>query len=206
VTYLDLGANHPICLSNTCKLSYRGGVGVLVEPNIELCKVIKKFRKKDICLNAGVGISETETMKDYYVMSSDVLNTFSKEEAEKVASYGTVSIRKVMPVPLFTLNQILSKYFPNQAPTVVSLDIEGLELEILQSADLETYRPMIFCIETLEYNEKEPGKKNETLIAYMQSKGYFVYADTYINTIFVDAMRFKSRFVELRKAKEIKHE
>ncbi len=57
----------------------------------------------------------------------------------------------------------------------------------------------------MEYNEKEPGKKNEVLIAYMQSKGYFVYADTYINTIFVDVERFKNHFVEFRKAREIQH-
>jgi len=134
------------------------------------------------------------------------LNTFSKEEAERIASYGTISICKVIPVPLLTFNQILNKYFPNQVPTVVSLDIEGLELEILRSADLEKYRPMIFCIETMKYNERELGKKNEALIAYMQSKGYFVYVDTYINTIFVDVAKYKSRFAEHIKLREVEHE
>jgi Methyltransferase FkbM domain len=75
----------------------------------------------------------------------------------------------------------------------LSLDIEGNELEIIQHLEFDFAKPKVMCIETLTYSRQGAQQKNEDLIAFVRHKGYIVYADTYINTIFVDQASWESR-------------
>lgn len=181
--YLDIGAHHPSYLSNTYLLYLQGSCGVCVEPDPSLCEEFRKMRKRDVCVNAGVG-EGTADCADFYIMSCRTLNTFSREEAERYAGYGDKRIEKVVSIPLVSIESLLSRHFA-RAPHLVSLDVEGLDLQILRGWDFDKYRPEIFCIETLTYTENNSERKLTEIIEYMTSHGYFVYADTYVNTIFV---------------------
>jgi len=187
-TYLDIGANHPFYLSNTYLFYSAGCRGVLVEPNIVLCENLKKKRKKDICLNFGIGVSD-DAEADFYIMDADVLSTFSKSEAESVEAQGTYCIDKIVSVPLVNVNSIIDEYF-TKTPNFVSIDVEGLDLSILQSFDFSNHRPEVFCVETLEYNEHVRAPKIKEIINFMLENDYLIYADTHINTIFVDNKRW----------------
>lgn len=189
VTYLDIGANDPVRISNTYFFYKKGGRGVLVEPNLFFCKKIARKRPRDICLNAGIGFGQNR-IADFYVMSSHTLSTFSKEEAERYASYGAQKIKEVRKIPLISINEILTKYFP-ATPNLVSLDIEGWDLQVIQSINFDKFRPQVFCIETITYTENDTEEKITEIIDFMAKKDYFVYADTYINTIFVDKQQWK---------------
>src|SRR4051812_46477871 len=48
--YVDVGANHPIRLSNTYLFYRKGHHGILIEPNRSLLSLLEKFRKRDIPL------------------------------------------------------------------------------------------------------------------------------------------------------------
>ena len=73
-----------------------------------------------------------------------------------------------------------------RTPDLVSLDVEGLELDILRSIDFSENRPHVFCIETLSYAGGDgSGVKNPEIHDLMFENGYMLYADTYINSIFV---------------------
>src|SRR5687767_14108710 len=54
-TYLDIGANDPVSLSNTYLFYRRRCAGVCVEPNPPLCEAFRRKRPRDHCLNVGVG-------------------------------------------------------------------------------------------------------------------------------------------------------
>ncbi len=188
-TYFDIGTNHPIHLNNTYYFYNKGSSGICIEPDPDLFPAIKRTRGKDICLNAGIGIGE-ETEANFYVMSTNTLNTFCQETALRYASYGKQQIKKVIPISLITISEISKKYF---VPDFISLDVEGYELSILKSIDFNILRPKVFCIETLSYTEDKTEKKLDDIIDYMLQQRYFVYADTYINTIFVDESIWKNR-------------
>jgi hypothetical protein len=64
------------------------------------------------------------------------------------------------------------------------LDAEGLDESILQNLDFEMYQPLLICVETVAYNAKGALVKRKSILELMESKGYFVYADTHVNTIF----------------------
>lgn len=190
-SYLDIGAHHPTHLSNTYLFYQQGCSGVCVEPDPLLFAEIQRARPRDVCLNAGVGFSRA-TAAEFYVMSARALNTFSREEAERYQSYGTYKIEDVISVPLLPVNEVLERHF-DARPDLVSIDVEGLDFEILKSFDFSRFRPAVFCVETLTYVEDKTERKITEIIELMKSEGYFAYADTYINTVFVDQETWRSR-------------
>lgn len=190
VSYLDVGAHHPTYLSNTYLFYKNGNHGVCVEPDPSLFEKFGKKRPRDIHLNCGVGIVPGEA--DFFVMSTSTLNTFSKEEAERYQSYGQQRIVKTIRIKLETINEIVQQNF-EKAPNLVSLDVEGLDYLILQDFDFSKYRPEVFCLETLSYTEDKTERKLTEIIDLMHANGYITYADTYINTIFVDAAAWENR-------------
>jgi len=125
---------------------------------------------------------------DFYVMSSHTLSTFSKEEAEKLHAAGQYKIEKVLTMPVQSINSIIAEHF-NQAPDLVSIDVEGWNEEIVESFDFSKSRPYCFCVETLEFSELNDGKKLARINQVFEANGYKVFADTCLNTIFVDNER-----------------
>lgn len=183
ITYLDVGAHHPTEINNTYFFYLRGCRGVLVEPNPALCKALRKYRPEDVTLEAGIGFGAT-TDADYYLLNESSLNTFSKEQADRLVaeSKGRYQIEEVRKVPLLNINEVIAKHFQG-APTIVSIDVEGLDLEILRSFDFTKYRPKAFCIETLITNSR---KLRAETIEFMASKQYVARGGSFVNTIFYD--------------------
>lgn len=190
-SYIDIGAHAPVYLSNTYLFYRKGSKGVCIEPNPQLYKNIRKKRQNDICLNMGVGISAA-TEASFYIMTSSTLSTFSKEDAERMASYGNEKIKKIMTVPLISFEEVVNKYLL-ACPNLISLDVEGLDLAILKTIDFSRYRPEVFCVETLTYTEDNFEEKITSTIEFMLGQGYIIYADTYVNTIFVDKAAWTAR-------------
>lgn len=183
VSYLDIGAHHPRYLSNTYHFYRHGGHGVCVEPDPNLLNIFKHFRPRDIYLPMGIG--DLPGTADLFLMTSPTLNTFSRMEAERYQSYGRERIEQTIPVAIKTVNQVLVEYF-KVPPDFVSVDVEGMDLSIVKSFDFKRFRPKVFCVETLTYAEDGTEEKISEIADILQQKGYFIYADTYINTIAVD--------------------
>ncbi len=183
-TYIDIGAHHPFYLSNTAFFYEKGCRGICIEPDPILFQEIKKYRKYDICLNVGIGLDEKDEA-DFYIMTASTLNTFSKEQALEYESYGNTKIKKIKKIPLKNINSIIKDYY-QETPNIISLDVEGLDYGILKTFNFAKYRPEVFCLETLTYTENNTEIKIKEIIEFMLSNNYMIYADTYINTIFVD--------------------
>ncbi len=190
-TYLDIGTFHPTYFNNTYVFYMNGSRGVCVEPDPYSYNLIAKKRRRDMCLNVGVS-NRSSKAADFYIMTSKALSTFSEDEAERYASYGNQKIDKIVKVKLLTVNYIIGKYF-KKSPNIISIDTEGEDENILKSFDFIKYQPDIFCIETLTYTENKTARKMPSIINYMEKKNYFVYADTYLNTIFVNKDSWSKR-------------
>jgi FkbM family methyltransferase len=187
-TYLDIGANHPFRLNNTAMFYKMGFSGVIVEPDPMLFNILKRKRSRDTVLHLGITLKPSDGL-DFFLMDPPTLNTFSEDEARRYAGIGH-SIKEKIKVPCLNVMEIMEKYF-SKPPNFVSIDCEGLDVEILQSIYFARIRPEIICIETLEYTSDLTGRKISAIPALMEEAGYTVFADTYINTIFVDKERLK---------------
>lgn len=186
-TYLDIGANEPAYDNNTYLLYTSGSRGVCVEPNPALCGKIKRVRPRDAVVNAGIGADGGTA--DFYIMDSHRLNTFSKDEAERIERMGH-TIKDVKSIDIVSVNAVIKEHFA-ACPHLVSLDTESMDYGILKSFDFEKYRPEVFCIETLTYEKTKGGRKIAEIMDLMEEKGYLVFADTHLNTVFVDAAAWK---------------
>lgn len=169
-TYLDIGANEPKYISNTYFFYERGSTGVLIEPNPYLFKKLKAQRPGDIVLNTGIGMSDI-TEADFYLFPNKAngLSTFSKKEANHwvqtgMKGLGKIEIEKVIKMPLIPVNNILEKYFQNNRLNFISLDVEGLDLDILKTLNFSKFKPDVICVETLGYDENQESYKLNDII------------------------------------------
>lgn len=173
-TYLDLGAHHPENISNTKLLYDRGCRGINVEANPHLLDEFKRFRPEDINLNIGVG-PESGTFDFKMYDSRSGRNTFSDDE---VKEYGR-TVKSVMPLPVLTLTQIVDRYNTGRFPNLLSVDIEGLDYEVLKSTSfIGKCPPDLIVVETRR-------KKSTEMIAMMGAKGYLPYCRMGENIFFI---------------------
>jgi len=133
-------------------------------------------------LNLGIATNEGEL--ELYLMSSPTLNTFSKESVNIFIDEG-YSVIGTQKIKVSTLNKIIDDYLGGCFPNFISLDTEGSELNILKSIDYEKSYPQVICVETISFSEKGRGVKDIKIIEFLTDKVYMVFANTYINTIFV---------------------
>jgi FkbM family methyltransferase len=181
-TYIDIGAHNPYLINNTALFYEIGSRGINIDPDEILLNKFKVHRADDVNLNIGVG--PTKSSLDLYIMSDKALNTFSKEEAENCVSEG-FEVIKTKRVDILPIDEILKKHFGAKFPDFLSLDAEGFDFEIIKSIDFEYQYPKVICVETISFSNSRKGVKNKELIDFIIAKGYLLYADTYINTIFV---------------------
>jgi FkbM family methyltransferase len=151
-TYIDVGANHPIKNNVTALFYERGWHGITIEPNPEYIPLYAKLRPRDVHLNLGIA-SAGGTLTFYRVTDlpgsddtygSGGLSTFDPAVAEQQRRAGhTVSERMV---PVTTLNKILEQR-PLEEITILSIDVEGFEKQVLESIDLRKHRPLVIVVE-----------------------------------------------------------
>ena len=188
--YLDLGAHHPYYLNNTYLFYRRGARGVNVEADPVLAARLRRARPRDVTVNMGVGPQPGALQ--FHVMSVPTLNTFSAEEASRYCAEGGHRIERTVVVEVHTFAQLVEVHC-NDGLDFVSLDVEGLDLPVLRTVDFTRYRPLVFCVETLSYSESGHGERIDEIDELMDQASYLRYADTHINTIYVDKARWRRR-------------
>lgn len=181
-TYIDIGGWDPVIGSNTYLFYMRGCRGVLVEPNPVFVTKLEAARPDDAVVAAGIGVTGA-TEADYYVVEGDgQRNTFSKEQVEELRkATGHDVVKQVVKMPLRNVNDVLKEHF-DVAPSLFSVDTEGLDGAILESLDFDRWRPKVFCVETSMVN----GAVDERIVTFMKSKGFSARGATFVNTVFVD--------------------
>lgn len=182
-SYIDIGAHHPYYISNTALFYQNGSVGINIEPDPILFDAFEKDRENDKNLN--IGISDSEDVLDFYVISSPTLNTFSKEEAINYEKEGNFKIKDIKKIKVNTLQNVINEFAYGVFPQFLSVDAEGIDELIIKSIDFENNFPIVICIETISFSTTGNGVKNINLIKLIEDSGYLLYADTHINSIFV---------------------
>lgn len=189
-SYLDVGAHDPFYLSNTAIFYKKGCRGINIEPDFELYNNFTSIRTEDLNLNIGIGDSSDEL--DFFIMNVPTLNTFSAEQVELYKNEGNYFTKNIKKVKIETINKILTKYNKGIFPDFLSLDAEGVDEIVIKSIDFSN-KPIVICVETLSFSSSGNGIKNNDLINFIKQRGYILYADTYINSIFVSENSWKSQ-------------
>ncbi|PNG28280.1 hypothetical protein A1348_28115 [Pseudomonas protegens] len=120
----------------------------------------------------------------YYMFNDPALNTFDEALAKKrdgFHGYRLIEKRKIQVSPL---SSIIEDSGYNGKIDFLSVDVEGLDLEVLQSNNWEKYRPKIVVAESLS---QEVVFFKDRIYQYLQDLDYKFYAKTGNSLIFIDA-------------------
>jgi FkbM family methyltransferase len=189
--YFDIGANHPIRFNNTYAFYRSGGRGVCMEPQPALFEQIRRTRPRDECLNAGAAAAPSDPLP-FFVFENPALSTFSNAHAEFLR-HANHKFVETISIPLVPINDVLARC-PPDSPSFVSIDCEGTDREILGGIDFGRHRPAVFCVETARPSlDGSPvlGSKIGEIDELFIGHGYWAFADTYVNTIYVDERRLR---------------
>lgn len=178
--YVDVGACHPMRFSNTFIFYKKGWRGINIEPNPEAVTLFKRDRPLDINLNCGAA-PKSSSMK-YYMFDEPALNTFSADVATQRITQTNYKLIAEKDVEVLPLKQILQSYLPeNTSIDFMSIDVEGLDLQVLESNDWGKYHPGWVLVEQLNLQNIED--LDFDIHHFMKSKGYELFAKTF-NTLF----------------------
>ena len=174
-SYLDVGAYHPFDLSNTALLYERGSRGINVEPNAVLFEAFRKARPEDTNIRAGVAPVSGE-LPFYHVKADPGRFTFDKATAM------TLGITYAEQITVYALNEIVGGMWCNGIwPDLLSIDIEGLDIDVLRGADFGTHPPRVVIVEA----DNGSGDTSHELAALMHGKGFTLHSWAGSNMIFV---------------------
>jgi hypothetical protein len=136
-------------------------------------------RPRDI--NVEAAISKNTAQLPFYIFSDKALNTFSKELADaredRSKKHHLVDTKMIETNPL---SKILDKHLPqNQYIDFLTLDIEGYDLNALESMNLDKYRPELILVEVYAENIMDAP-----IDQFLRSRGYTFYAKAVLTCIY----------------------
>lgn len=187
ISYLDIGARHPTNGSNTFLFYTKGSRGVCVDADKESIPLIKKLRPRDKVLNVGISDNKKKSGNLYFVEGGG--STLSKEEFKNRKGKENSEKGNMIEISLLDINTLIKKTFKTH-PILLTIDIEGMDLPVLKTLNFKKYPIPVICAETCSFSENYIRPKDSSIARYLISKGYEIYADTYVNTIFVNKKWF----------------
>jgi len=137
--FVECGANHPVHFNQTWFLEQHGWRGLLIEMNPELCALLREYRPKSWTIEAAVG--SPAQVGEVEVCLAEVCGHISLRPRA-----GVQLSNRTVRVPLRTLDSTLEESGLTRID-FLSLDVEGMELDVLLGFDLAKWRPQLVLVE-----------------------------------------------------------
>jgi Methyltransferase FkbM domain len=189
-TYVDVGAHHPFRFSNTCLLHERGWRGINIDAWPGSMVPFNRYRPHD--RNLEIGISLRPCTLEYHEFKEPALNTFDPALARERVAQGwpMSSTRSIACRPL---GEVLAEELPRLGAAsidLLSVDVEGFDLEVLQSNDWQRFRPRALVVEIL--GNGLDAVVDSPVTRFCESIGYRAFARLVYSTVFVPADKKKA--------------
>jgi len=179
--YIDVGANHP-ALHNNTKIFYdRGWRGLAIDGNEEFCNLWHKDRPRDIFITAL--ISNNVRNVEFNIYPDKTISSIDPSAIGRYSSRFLEDEITTQRKTTTTLSNLLKKHIPNEEVHLMSVDIEGEDLNCLLGAELTNWKPGLIIIETKNlslYNVKQ-----NIIVDYLTDIGYRLIAKTPLDAFFI---------------------
>jgi FkbM family methyltransferase len=178
--YVEIGANHPVATSSTYLLyRHHGARGVLVEANPRLIPELERARAGDQVLNFAVVPSDVESI-DITISSATELSSVDPR-FPAAFKQGAYPIEGTARVPAIQINKLFAQCWGQPRLSFLSIDVEGLDFDLLCSLDLQRFPVDMIQIEPSD--AFIPGNSLR-MCAHMRAAGYALVARTDVNLLF----------------------
>jgi|TARA_B110001450_G_C17578303_1_gene463788 FkbM family methyltransferase len=179
--FIDIGCHHPFKANNTFLLYKSGWFGINIDLNKISIDLFDIARPRDI--NICTAISDHEGTIEYYLPNNNPLSSeitinknFSKILKDHHGNeYQTLTTKSV------TWRFIEEQYSSLlQSVDILKIDIEGSDLKVLKTIDLNKLDPKLLMIEASDLDISERDK----IISYLKLNNYKILYDNKVNVIF----------------------
>ena len=140
--YVDVGCFHPLKYNNTWLLYKKGWCGINVDIDNSKILLFNKRRPRDkniACAIANYNGTATFFSNSDYSLTTTLSKKFADDHGATIV--GEVNVSK--------LDDIISKsHWNGRIIDLLSIDVEGLDLEVLKSLDFNIYKPRLVAVET----------------------------------------------------------
>lgn len=165
--FVEVGALDGTRFSNTYSFELAGWTGICIEAHQGYIALLNENRLNSICVHAAVAEENRNACK-FYANSRGSLSTLDPSQEEhfrqKHGKYFTGF--ELQTVPMMTLDRILQDANAPVPLDIVSIDVEGTEMQVLKGFDVEKYEPRVLVIEAMSDEEKAE------MYVYMKRLGY----------------------------------
>ena len=180
--YVDVGAHHPSRYSNTYYFYLRNWTGINIDAMPGSMASFRVTRPKDI--NLEVAISDVEQLLTYYEFNEPALNGFCEELARQRDKYLHFKLVSTRQIETRRLSQILEQHIKTSCPIdFLTVDVEGLDIEVLKSNDWSKFRPKLVLAEDVNAATVQDACKSE-VAKYMFEQGYELLSKTALTLFF----------------------
>lgn len=176
--YLDIGAGSPIKASNTYIFYKRGWSGIAIDPIEENRKMFRVLRRRDEFIRKIVSTGMDDL--NFWEFIPSEYSTSSKQVAEELITKNDVTFSKNYAVQTLRISDLGLKFTPLE-PTLLTIDVEGLDLDVLKSNNWNDFLPRVIAIEDWD----RPNEADTEIGNYLKEKLYIQYAWTNLTSIFV---------------------
>jgi FkbM family methyltransferase len=139
--FTEVGANDPRAGSQTWFLEERGWRGILIEPLAEFHTVLKAARPRSQVFQVACGPPGHAPTASLFVGENPEHSSLQPNAVDA----GTRYIQQET-VCIMTLDEVLAAT-GNPKIDFVSIDVEGMQLEVLKGFNLERHRPKLLLVE-----------------------------------------------------------
>jgi len=179
--YVDVGAHHPKRFSNTYLFYRRGWRGINIDAMPGSMKAFNKIRKRDI--NIEKPISDVNQTLTFYSFKEPALNSLSETLSLKRIDNNEELLFK-QELQTARIEEILDNFLPvNQKIDFLSIDVEGLDFNVLKSNNFKKYSPKVIIIEILE-NNIDILLENEITL-FMKEMNYKIQSKPVNSVVFI---------------------
>ncbi len=139
--YIEVGANEPKRSSQTWMLEQTGWTGLLIEPNPDLCDLLRKERPKSTVVQAAAAGAADVGKAKFHIAKNNLHSSLSGGNVDF-----NPDILRVIEVDVLTLDSIIQN---NASPKIdfLSIDVEGHQLAVLKGIDFKKHAPRLVMIE-----------------------------------------------------------
>lgn len=174
--FVDVGAGHPVSLSNTYFFEQNGWTGVCIDADPVQVELLKSKR-------ANVEWAAVAAQEGELEFTQSVIPTFSsaigKEEYKGVLK---VPVKGTIKVPAHRLETILEKHGIGKID-LLDIDVEGLEIEVWKTMDYEKHKPRVVV---MEFQTFGLGDSSTEIRDFFATLPYTLVHTTCTNFIFVN--------------------
>lgn len=178
--YVDIGANHPVDWSVTYALYEQGWRGITVEPVPEYAPLHRTQRPEDHFFPVAISTIDHHHINLDIFPNSGISTTVKRHSDYHAArGYRPVSTS----VPTRRVDSILQELGWEADPIdLMVIDVEGAELNVLMSFDLDKTRPTHLVIEATHPCQNTPSYHSWEDIVL--SAGYELYHTDQVNRFY----------------------